>query len=191
MVRKSRAISWVRTRSDKVRRVTSWIVAFLFACLFVMFIQMFLVKSAVVQTDDMSPTLNKGDRVIINKIKVTFNMLKDGDIIMYRHNNQLHFGRLVGKPGESIEVRNGKLYRDDRQVNKFYAKNRDINNFAIRDLHDSDGDIIPPNSYFILNDNGDKQSDSRTYGLIDKDDIVGDVSLKYYPFKEFTYQLNK
>ena len=73
---------------------------------------------------------------------------------------------------ESIEVRNGKLYRDDRQVNKFYAKNRDINNFAIRDLHDSDGDIILPNSYFILNDNGDKQSDSRTYGLIDKDDIV-------------------
>ena len=59
-----------------MRRVTSWIVAFLFACLFVMFIQMFLVKSAVVQTDDMSPTLNKGDRVIINKIKVTFNMLK-------------------------------------------------------------------------------------------------------------------
>lgn len=174
-----------------MRRVTSWIVAFLFACLFVMFIQMFLVKSAVVQTDDMSPTLNKGDRVIINKIKVTFNMLKDGDIIMYRHNNQLHFGRLVGKPGESIEVRNGKLYRDDRQVNKFYAKNRDINNFAIRDLHDSDGDIILPNSYFILNDNGDKQSDSRTYGLIDKDDIVGDVSLKYYPFKEFAYQFNK
>ena len=52
----------------------------------------------------MSPTLNKGDRVIINKIKVTFNMLKDGDIIMYRHNNQLHFGRL-GKPGESIRKR--------------------------------------------------------------------------------------
>ena len=89
--KKVEAISWVQTRSDKVRRVTSWIVAFLFACLFVMFIQMFLVKSAVVQTDDMSPTLNKGDRVIINKIKVTFNMLKDGDIIMYRHNNQLHF----------------------------------------------------------------------------------------------------
>ena len=51
--------------------------------------------------------------------------------------------------------------------------------------------VILLNSYFILNDNGDKQSDSRTYGLIDKDDIVGDVSLKYYPFKEFTYQFNK
>ncbi|WP_210129985.1 signal peptidase I [Staphylococcus sp. GDX8P54P] len=174
-----------------MRRIASWVVALLFACLFVIFIQMFIIKSAVVQTNDMSPTLNKGDRVIVNKIKITFNLLDDGDIIMYRQNNQLHFGRLVGKPGESIEIRNGELYRDDRQVDKFYAKNRDINNFAIRDLHDSDGDIIPPNSYFVLNDNGDKRSDSRRYGLIDKDDIVGDVHLKYYPFKEFTYQFNK
>ncbi|MCQ9278935.1 signal peptidase I [Staphylococcus borealis] len=174
-----------------MRRIASWVVALLFACLFVIFIQMFIIKGAVVQTNDMSPTLNKGDRVIVNKIKITFNLLDDGDIIMYRQNDQLHFGRLVGKPGESIEIRNGELYRDDRQVDKFYAKNRDINNFAIRDLHNSDGDIIPPNSYFVLNDNGDKRSDSRRYGLIDKDDIVGDVSLKYYPFKEFTYQFNK
>lgn len=174
-----------------MRRIASWVVALLFASLFVIFIQMFIIKGAVVQTNDMSPTLNKGDRVIVNKIKITFNLLDDGDIIMYRQNDQLHFGRLVGKPGESIEIRNGELYRDDRQVDKFYAKNRDINNFAIRDLHDSDGDIIPPNSYFVLNDNGDKRSDSRRYGLIDKDDIVGDVSLKYYPFKEFTYQFNK
>ncbi|MDY4023134.1 signal peptidase I [Staphylococcus borealis] len=174
-----------------MRRIASWVVALLFASLFVIFIQMFIIKGAVVQSNDMSPTLNKGDRVIVNKIKITFNLLDDGDIIMYRQNDQLHFGRLVGKPGESIEIRNGELYRDDRQVDKFYAKNRDINNFAIRDLHDSDGDIIPPNSYFVLNDNGDKRSDSRRYGLIDKDDIVGDVSLKYYPFKEFTYQFNK
>lgn len=174
-----------------MRRIASWVVALLFACLFVIFIQMFIIKGAVVQTNDMSPTLNKGDRVNVNKIKITFNLLDDGDIIMYRQNDQMHFGRLVGKPGESIEIRNGELYRDDRQVDKFYAKNRDINNFAIRDLHDSDGDIIPPNSYFVLNDNGDKGSDSRRYGLIDKDDIVGDVSLKYYPFKEFTYQFNK
>ena len=38
------------------------------------------------------------------------------------------------------------------------------------------------------NDNNNKHSDSRTYGLIDKKDIIGDVSLKYYPFKEFNYQ---
>jgi len=49
---------------------------------------------------------------------------------------------LLGKAGESIEIRHGKLYKDDRQVNKYYAKNRDINDFALRDLENTDGDII-------------------------------------------------
>ncbi|MCJ1662535.1 signal peptidase I [Staphylococcus sp. NRL 18/288] len=174
-----------------MRKIMKWIVPLVCAIIFVMFIQTFILRVAVVTNDDMAPTLNKNDRVIINKIKVTFNLLNDGDIIMYRHNHQLHFSRIIGKAGESIEVRDGKLYRDDRQVNKSYAKNRDIKNLALRDLNNSDGDIIPPNSYVVLNDNGDKKSDSRTYGLIKDKDIVGDVSLKYYPFKEFTYQFNK
>ena len=178
-------------RSDILRRIISTSISIILAIIFVMFIQIFLLRSAIVHTNEMAPTLNKNDYIMINKLKVTFNLLNEGDIIMYRHHNQIHFSRIIGKAGESIEIRHGKLYKDDRQVNKYYAKNRDINNFAIRDLHDSDGDIIPPNSYFVLNDNGDKRSDSRRYGLIDKDDIVGDVSLKYYPFKEFTYQFNK
>ena len=41
---------------------------------------------------------------------------------MYRHHNQIHFSRIIGKAGESIEIRHGKLYKDDRQVNKYYAK---------------------------------------------------------------------
>ena len=174
-----------------MRKIMTWIVPLICAIIFVVFIQTFIVRGAVVTSDEMAPTLNKNDRLIVNKIKVLFNLLDDGDIIMYRQNHQLHFSRIIGKAGESIEVRDGKLYRDDRQVNKNYAKNRDINNLALRDLNNSNGDIIPPNSYVVLNDNGDKKSDSRTYGLIKDKDIVGDVSLKYYPFKEFTYQFNK
>ncbi|UDI78734.1 signal peptidase I [Staphylococcus taiwanensis] len=174
-----------------MRKIINLVVAIILAIVFVLCIQTFIIRGGIVKSNSMDPILNKGDRVIVNKIKITFNMLQDGDIIMYRHKNQLLFSRVIGKPGESIEVRNGKLYRDDRQVDKSYAKNRDINNFALRDIHNSDGDIIPPNSYFVLNDNGDNKRDSRTYGLINDKDIIGDVSLKYYPFKEFTYQFNK
>ena len=106
---------------------------------------------------------------------------------MYRHNGVIHFSRIVGKPGESVEIKNHHLYRDDRRVNEQYAKNRQIKNIALRNIKDSDGDIVPPGSYFVLNDNDDNKSDSRRYGLIDKQDIIGDVSLKYYPFKEFAY----
>lgn len=189
--KKLNTILWVLTRSDIVRRIIKLLVTIILAILFVLFIQTFIIRGGIVPNNEMTSTLNKGDRVIVNKIKVTFNLLNDGDIIMYRQNNDLHFSRIIGKPGESVEVRDGKLYRDDRQVDKNYAKNRDINNFALRDIDEADGDIIPPNSYFVLNDNGNNKSDSRTYGLIDEKDIVGDVSLKYYPFKEFTYQFNK
>ena len=86
---------------------------------------------------------------------------------MYRHHNQIHFSRIIGKAGESIEIRHGKLYKDDRQVNKYYAKNRDINDFALRDLENTDGDIIP-RLILVLNDYSNTLTDSRRYGLIKK-----------------------
>ena len=103
----------------------------------------------------MSPTMKKDDRVIVNKIKVTFDLLKDGDVIMYSRDNKIHFSRIVGKPGESIEIKI-ITYRDDRRVNQQYGENRQINNIALRDIKDSDGDTVPPDSYFVLNDNDDK-----------------------------------
>ena len=79
-----------------------------------MFIQIFLLRSAIVHTNEMAPTLNKNDYIMINKLKVTFNLLNEGDIIMYRHHNQIHFSRIIGKAGESIEIRHGKLKMIDK-----------------------------------------------------------------------------
>mgnify|MGYP001941651990 FL=1 len=110
---------------------------------------------------------------------------------MYRHHDQIHFSRIIGKAGESVEIRHGKLYKDDRQVNKYYAKNRDINDFALRDLENTDGDIIPPDSFLVLNDNSNTLTDSRKYGLIKKSDVIGKVCLRYYPFRSFNYEFNK
>ena len=87
-----------------------------------MFIQTFIIRGAVVQDQSMAPTLNEGDRLIVNKIKVTFNLLDTGDIVMYKDNGRIHFSRIIGKPGQSIEIRNNKLYRDDRVVQDKYAK---------------------------------------------------------------------
>lgn len=170
-----------------MQRTIKYLISLIFAIIIVLFIQTFITVGAVIPNHNMSPTLNKDDRVIVNKIKVTFDLLRDGDVILYRHNGVIHFSRIVGKPGESVEIKNHHLFRDDRRVNEQYAKNRQIKNIALRNIKDSDGDIVPPGSYFVLNDNDDNKSDSRRYGLIDKQDIIGDVSLKYYPFKEFAY----
>ncbi len=76
----------------------------------------------------------------------------------------------------------GQLYRDDRPVDASYAKNRKIKDFSLRNFKELDGDIIPPNNFVVLNDHDNNQHDSRQFGLIDKKDIIGNISLRYYPF---------
>ncbi|MDK4212806.1 signal peptidase I [Staphylococcus warneri] len=169
-----------------MKTVIKYLISLIFAIIIVLFIQTFLIRGAIVTDDNMSPTLVKGDRLIVNKIKVTFNLLDTGDIIMYNIDGHTHFGRIIGEPGQSIEIRNNKIYHDDREVKDKFAKNRQLKNFSLRDMKYSDGDIISPKQYFVLNDNDHYQSDSRRYGLIDKKNIIGDISIKYYPFEAFT-----
>ncbi|MDN5695829.1 MAG: signal peptidase I, partial [Staphylococcus equorum] len=66
-----------------------------------------------------------------------------------------------------------------------YASNS-INDLSLRNIQQSEGDIIPPNAYFVLNDNRENKQDSRTTGFIQKEDIIGNVSLRYFPFEKFT-----
>lgn len=137
----------------------------------------------------MAPNLKQGDRVIVNKIKTTFNFLDNNDIIMYRNGKEIQFSRIIGKPGQSISFKNGSLYRDDRKVNEPYTK-KSINNLSLRNLKDSESDIIPPNAYFVLNDNRENKNDSRTLGFVHQKDIIGNTSLRYYPFENFTVTFN-
>ena len=54
---------------------------------------------------------------------MTFNILQHGDVVMFRQHGDLKFSRIVGMAGESVEVKQGQLYRDDRQIKAPYAKN--------------------------------------------------------------------
>ena len=171
-----------------MKHFIKYLISFTFAIIIVIFIQSFIIVGAVISNNSMTPTLQTGDRVIVNKIKVTFDLIQRGDIIMYRHNNKTYFSRIIGKPGESVSIKSQRINIDDRQVNEPYMKDRHIKDITLREIKNSDGDTIPSGAFFVLNDNNNKHTDSRTYGLIDKKDIIGDVSLKYYPFKEFNYQ---
>ena len=74
----------------------------------------------MISNNSMTPTLQTGDRVIVNKIKVTFDLIQRGDIIMYRHNNKTYFRSIIGKPGEFVCFKSQRIYIDDRQVNEPY-----------------------------------------------------------------------
>lgn len=82
-----------------MKHLIKYLISFTFAIIIVIFIQSFIIVGAVISNNSMTPTLQTGDRVIVNKIKVTFDLIQRGDIIMYRHNNKTYFSRIIGKPG--------------------------------------------------------------------------------------------
>ncbi|KRG09017.1 signal peptidase I [Staphylococcus sp. NAM3COL9] len=172
-----------------MRFILKHLISIIFAIIIVLLIQAFVITGAVINDDKMAPNLKQNDRIIVNKIKTTFNLLDNNDIIMYREGDKIKFSRIIGKPGQSIAYKNATLYRDDRAVDEPYASNS-INDLSLRNIKHSEGDIIPPNAYFVLNDHRENKQDSRTTGFIQKEDIIGNVSLRYFPFEKFAVNFN-
>lgn len=172
-----------------MRKILKHLISIIIAIIIVLLIQAFVITGSVVKDNTMSPNLKENDRIFVNKIKSTFDLLDNNDIIMYRKGDEIQFSRIIGKPGQSIAYKNGTLYRDDRAVDEPYASNS-INDLSLRNIQQSEGDIIPPNAYFVLNDNRENKQDSRTTGFIQKEDIIGNVSLRYFPFEKFTVNFN-
>ena len=148
-------------------------------------IHTFVVSGAVVKNQNMSPTLKNGERVIVSKIQTTFNLVKENDMIMYRKGDHVYFGRVIAQAGQSAAFKNHQLYRDDRRIAEPYVKHNTIKQLDLSTLKGSEGDIVPPNAYFVLNDRRENNTDSRTFGFIHNDDVIGTVNVTYYPFKDF------
>lgn len=172
-----------------MRKIIKHLISIIIAIIIVLLIQAFVITGSVVKDDTMAPNLKENDRIFVNKIKSTFNLLDNNDIIMYRSGDDIQFSRIIGKPGQSIAYKGGKLIRDDREVDEPYTQDS-IENLSLRDVKNSEGDIIPPNAYFVLNDQRENKHDSRTLGYIKREDIIGNVSMRYYPFEKFTVNFN-
>lgn len=168
-----------------MKKLVKNLISIIIAIIIVLLIQAFVITGIVVHKQGMSPTLSTGDRLIVNKVAPLIKQLDNGDIVMYRQNDKVNVSRIIGVTGDSIAYKKGTLYKDDRQIKEPYANNR-IDALTLRKIKGSESDIVPPNSYFVLNDQRQHDADSRNYGFIQQKDIVGKVALKYYPLDEFT-----
>lgn len=130
----------------------------------------FLVESYRVKGDSMFPSIKSGDVLIINKMTNDFNR---EDLIIFIKNGEVYIKRIWGIPGDSILLNDESrlilnnstfLYQFDEVVSK--------RNFNVR---------VSDNLYFVLGDNINNSVDSRTFGLVHESEIIGKVSLRYFP----------
>lgn len=136
-----------------------------------------------ISNEAMVPTLLPGDRVITHRAAYHAAEPQRGDIVVYRYpdeNGTLFLQRVIGVPGDRIEIRNQVVSVNEEAVAESYAQHTDRSSIA-GNVRDNFGPMtVPPDTYFVLGDNREESLDSRFLGPINKEYILGQVRFIYW-----------
>lgn len=171
-----------------MKKIFEWIIAIIIALVLLFAVRTFLFIGYVVDGDSMKPTFHDNDRVIVNKLVKNFGQINNGDVIVFHANkNADYIKRVIGLPGDTVEMKNNKLYINGTHVNDDIK----TDDFSTRTIQGSKSDVIPNGEYLVLGDNRSNSRDSREIGFVHEDDIVGTVNLRYYPFNQIDVNFDK
>ncbi|MBI2327518.1 signal peptidase I [Candidatus Curtissbacteria bacterium] len=135
----------------------------------------FLVQPHRVRGDSMLPNFYDGELMLTEKISYRFGIPARGDVIVFRATGSLNVDyvkRVIGLPGEVIEVNEGGILINGQRLNEPYEPQQTGGHVEYR---------LGQNQYFVLGDNRGASSDSRSFGPIDKSSIKGKTWLVYWP----------
>lgn len=127
----------------------------------------------------MSPNLKNSDLLILNKAVYKLREPKRGEVISFEYTGTKYLiKRIIGLPGESIEVKNNILYIDGKPFEEDYLDSSVITkDFKLYEK-------IPKDSYFVMGDNRMDSMDSRDFGPIKEKDIIGKVLFRIWPINK-------
>jgi signal peptidase I len=142
----------------------------------------YVVQAFKVQGTSMSPELKDGERILVNKFLYYFGEIERGDVVVfwYPEDPELSFiKRVVGLPGETVEIRGGELFVNGRAIEEPYVSelNADDRTFPAHEVR--------PGHFFVLGDNRKGSNDSRSWGLVPKRYVYGRAFLRIWPPREF------
>jgi len=143
-----------------------------------------VVQAFKIPSNAMEPTLIKGDLILVDKAIYKNSNPNRGDIIVFiypQDRKKIYAKRLVGLPGETIEIRYSSVFIDGTPVKDGVIGRTHYYN---KGIYAKDGQQIkiPDDGYFVLGDNSISSLDSRYWGFVPKKNIVGKAYKIYYPF---------
>ncbi len=169
-----------------------WTKALLIAFAIAAIIRYFLFTPIAVDGESMMPTLEDGDRMIVNKIGYKIGEPKRFDIVVFHAPEQKNYiKRVIGLPGDTLEYKDDQLYINGDPIDEPYldAYKEQINggtlteDFTLKDI-DVSLDTIPEGYVFVMGDNRRNSKDSRHIGLVEQKEIIGNTSLIFWPFSD-------
>lgn len=156
----------------------SWVRVFVGAFIVAYLISNFVIVNARVPSGSMISTINIGDKVIGFRLSYLFDDPERGDIVMFNapdKKNTIYIKRVIGLPGDVIEIKNNTLYINGEEQEEKYLKNgwqRMTGTYVYE---------VPKGEYFMMGDNRDSSNDSRSWGTVPKKEIIAKAIFRYYP----------
>ena len=173
-------------KDTRVRNTVEWVAIVVGALAVALVVKTFLIQAFFIPSLSMYPTLQKGDRVLVNKLSYDLHDVNRGDLVVFeRPEGQPQsdikdlIKRVIGLPGETIEARDGVVYINSKKIDEPYL----VDGVTTENLPRQK---IPANDVWVMGDNRGNSADSRVFGPIPEDTIVGRAFVLVWPLPDIS-----
>jgi signal peptidase I len=169
------------------RRLLEWPLLIVFALLSAYLIRAYVVQTFYIPSGSMHETLLEGDRVLVNKVSYHLHEVNRGDVVVFRRppdfpvEDEDLIKRVIALPGETVQARDRQIYVDGRPLQEPYVQ------AACRGTEDFAPVRVPVGDLFVMGDNRCNSSDSRVFGPIAEDLVVGRAFVLAWPFQRLSW----
>lgn len=169
------------TRAQALKAVWELLHDLSIAVLFCFFLITFVAQAFRVQGTSMLPLLEDGERILVNKLVYRLQGIERGDVVVfwYPKDPSVSFiKRVVGKPGDTVEIKRGALYVNGQLVPESYVMGQ------FRDGESFEPVEVPRGYYYVLGDHRNSSNDSRSWGEVPEKYIYGKALFRFWPLSK-------
>ena len=169
--------------NEKASILKDYILPVIIALAIVVAIRPFLLGMFYVPSESMVPTLEVNDHVVVTKLSYKMHEPERGDVVVFKYPINEEQGlkevdyvkRLIGLPGETLEIKDNTVYINETPLKESYLN-------AGTDMPNYGPITIPEGMYFMMGDNRNNSSDSREWGFVSEEYLIGKAQFIYWPF---------
>lgn len=169
---------------NSVKRGLEFIKELVLIVLVALLFTIFIVSHNKIPTSSMVSTINEGDHVLTTMLPYYYRDPEYGEIVVFKHGDESWVKRVIGKPGDKIDIIDGEVYRNDDLLDEslYLAEGTTSEPYGMDPIEFPY--VVPEDHYFLMGDNRLVSQDCRYLGAISREDIYGKAWIKIYPFSE-------
>ena len=156
-------------------------------------IRIFVAEPRYIPSDSMLPTLQVGDRLVVEKISYRFHPPTPGDIIVFQPpeplqqelqlqgyaKDQAFIKRVIGESGQLVSIQNGKVYINQKPLNENYLAEPPAYQWGPMQ--------VPENQLFVMGDNRNNSNDSHVWGFLPQQNVIGRAFFRFWPLNRIGF----